>query len=197
MEKTVIPPGAFWSGVVKRGQILRLTDLEGTQAIDFLCYNADDPSERYCATDTIKIAGQIFIGKGSLLYSDMSNVMFTVIEDTCGWHDTIGGCCSRLSNVVRYGVHDTPNCRDNFLRALKPFGLGKRDIVANINFFMYVPVGKDGTMAIADGHSKAGDHVDLRAEMHVLAALSNCPQVNNPANGYRPTPIAVEIVEAV
>src|SRR5690606_30296143 len=103
-----------------------------------------------------KIPGQIYLGKGARLYSDMGNVLFTLVEDTCGRHDTIGGCCSRESNVVRYGKHDTPNCRDNFLKALRPHGLGKRDIVSNINFFMYVPVGQDGEMDIVDGHSKAG-----------------------------------------
>ena len=127
------------------------------------------------------------------LYSNLANPLFSIAEDSCGFHDTIGGCCSRESNRVRYGVADTPNCRDNFLRGLEPHGLGRRDIVANINFFMYVPVGTDGAMGIADGRSKPGDYVDLRAEMDVLAVLSNCPQMNNPANGFNPTPIRVMI----
>jgi urea carboxylase-associated protein 1 len=189
----VVPPNSPWSRIIAKGDILRLVDLEGRQAVDFLCYNADHPEERYCAADTMKIPGSIFIGKGTILYSDMGNPLFTVIEDTCGMHDTIGGCCSRESNVVRYGKRDTPNCRDNFLKALAPFGLGKKDIVANINFFMFVPVEPDGRMAIVDGRSKPGDYVDLRAEMKVLAALSNCPQMNNPANGYNPTPIRVAV----
>ena len=193
VEDRILAPGAWWSGVVKRGHILRLVDLEGQQAVDFLCYDAADPSERYNAADTMKIAGSLFIGYGMRLYSDMGNPLFTVVEDSCGRHDTIGGCCSRESNRVRYGVTEGPNCRDNFLQALKPFGLGKKDIVANINFFMYVPVGTDGRMAIADGLSKPGDHVDLRAERDTLAAMSNCPQVHNPANGYRPTPIRLVI----
>ena len=125
----------------------------------------------------------------------MGNVLFTVIEDTCGSHDTIGGCCSRESNRVRYGVREGPNCRDNFLRALGRHGLGKKDIVANVNFFMRVPIGADGGMAIADGVSKPGDYVDLRAEMDVLAVLSNCPQINNPANAYNPTPVRVIVYE--
>jgi urea carboxylase-associated protein 1 len=127
----------------------------------------------------------------------MGNVLFTVVDDTCGRHDTIGGCCSRESNRVRYGVEEGPNCRDNFLAALAPHGLGKRDIVANINFFMYVPVSDDGAMAIVEGLSKAGDYVGLRAEMDVLAALSNCPQVNNPANNYNPTPIRIVVYAEV
>ena len=180
----VIPPGDYWSGAVPWRSTLRLIDLEGCQAVDLLCYAADDPSERYSAADTMKIGGSIFIGKESLLYSDMGRVLFTVVEDTCGRHDRIGGCCSRESNRLRYGVEDGPNCRDNFLKGLAPFGLGKKDIVANLNFFMSVPVRQDGSMAISPGHSKAGDMVALRAEMDVLVALSKCPQMNDPANGF-------------
>jgi urea carboxylase-associated protein 1 len=195
LQSNVIEPGGDWSAIVERGQILCLVDLEGTQAVDFLCYNAADPSERYNAADTMKINGSLFIAKGTKLYSDMGNVLLSVIDDTCGRHDTIGGCCSRESNRVRYGVQQSPNCRDNFLRALARHGLGKKDIVANINFFMYVPIASDGKMAIVDGLSKPGDHVDLQAEMDVLAVLSNCPQINNPANGYDPTPIEVTIYD--
>ena len=191
----VIAPGGCWSDRLPRGARLRLIDLEGSQAVDFLCYNAADPSDRYCAADTMKIAGSIFVGKGTRLYSDMGNVLFTVMEDSCGRHDTIGGCCSRESNRVRYGVADGPNCRDNFLRGLAKFGMGKTDIVANLNFFMSVPVQPDGGMAIAEGHSNPGDHIELRAEMDVLVALSNCPQVNNPANNYRPTPIRLIVTQ--
>jgi urea carboxylase-associated protein 1 len=190
-----IPPGGYWSGVVPNGATLRLVDLEGRQAIDFLCYNAKDPSDRYCAADTMKIPGQLFVGKGTKLYSDMGNVLFTVTDDTCGRHDTIGGCCSRESNFVRYGIEDGPNCRDNFLKGLAKFGLGKKDIVANLNFFMYVPITAEGGMAIVDGLSKPGDYIDLRAEMDVLVALSNCPQMNNPANNYNPTPVRVVITK--
>jgi urea carboxylase-associated protein 1 len=196
VQTTVVQPGGDWSSVVKRGQILRLVDLWGQQAVDFLCYNAADPSERYNAADTMKINGSLFIEKGTRLYSDMGSVLFRVIDDTCGRHDTIGGCCSRESNRVRYGVQEGPNCRDNFLRALARHGLGKKDIVANINFFMYVPIGEGGRMAIVDGLSRPGDHIDLEAEMDVLAVLSNCPQINNPANAYNPTPIEVIVYTA-
>ena len=116
-----------------------------------------------------------------------------MVEDTCGAHDTIGGCCRAESNQLRYGVPDTPNCRDNFVRALAPFGLGVKDIVANVNWFMYVPVASDGSMAIALGPSKPGDYVELRADMDALAVISNCPQTRNPANGFRPTPIRIKV----
>ena len=188
-----VPPGEPWSATVRQGQHLRIVDLEGRQAVDFLYYNAADPAERYCAADTMKIAGSIFLEAGVTLFSNLANPLFTIAEDTCGRHDTIGGCCSLESNRVRYGAHPTPNCRDNFLAALAPHGLGRKDVVANINFFMYVPVEADGRMAIVDGLSKPGDYVDLRAEMDALAVLSNCPQMNNPANGFNPTSIRVII----
>ncbi|HET6522617.1 MAG TPA: urea amidolyase associated protein UAAP1 [Geminicoccaceae bacterium] len=189
----LIPPGGHWGRRMAAGEVLRIVDLEGRQAVDFLCYDAERTEERYNAADTMKLAGSIFIGEGTRLLSDMGRTLMTVVADTVGRHDTIGGCCSRESNRLRYGVDDTPNCRGNFLAALKPFGLGKRDIVANVNFFMNVPVEPDGSMAIADGLSKPGDYVELRAETDVIAVLSNCPQTRNPCNGYNPTPIRVVV----
>ena len=195
IEDRILPPNGHWGRVLRKGQILRIIDVEGKQAVDFLCYNAEDPAERYNAADTMKYAGTIFLTTGHGIYSDMGRRLFTIVEDTCGRHDTIGGCCSAESNEVRYSVKGTPGCRQNFLRALAPFGLGKKDVVANLNWFMNVPVGQDGAMAIADGLSKPGDHVDLRAEMDVLAVLSNCPQTRNPCNGFNPTPIRVIVRE--
>jgi uncharacterized protein len=193
IEDTVIPPGGHWGRVVAKGQTLRIEDLEGQQAVDFLCYNAARPEERYNAADTMKYGGSIYVTRGASLYSGLGRKLFTVVEDTCGFHDTIGGCCSAESNELRYGVPGTPNCRDNFLRALAPFGLGVKDIVANVNWFMYVPVTPAGTMAIALGPSKPGDHVELVADMDALAVISNCPQIYNPANGYKPTPIRIQV----
>jgi urea carboxylase-associated protein 1 len=191
IENRIVPPNEHWGRVLRQGQRLRIVDLEGKQAVDFLCYNVEDPSERYNAADTMKYAGTIFLTSGHGIYSDMGRPLFTIVEDTCGRHDTIGGCCSAESNQLRYGVKDTPSCRQNFLRALAPFGLGKKDIVANLNWFMNVPVGADGVMGIVDGLSRPGDYVELRAEMDVLAVLSNCPQTHNPCNGFNPTPIRV------
>ena len=146
----VVAPRERWSDVIPSGHKLRIVDLEGYQAVDFLCYDAENPAERYCAADTMKISGKIFLETDTVLYSNLANPLFTITEDTCGRHDTIGGCCSLESNRLRYGVERQPNCRDNFLKALAPYGLGEKDIVANINFFMYVPVEADGTMAIVD-----------------------------------------------
>ena len=190
---TIVPAGAPWSGIVRRGQVLRITDLEGQQAVDFLCYNAADPQERYHAPNTLKAAGSIFLTAGHRLYSDIARPIFTIVEDQFGGHDTIGGCCSAPSNEMLYGVKNCPGCRENFLTALAKHGLGRRDIVPNINWFMRVPVGAEGGAAIASGVSPPGCQVALRAEMDALAVISNCPQVNNPCNNFNPTPIRVEI----
>ena len=193
IEEMVIPAEGTWSRVMAPGEVLRIVDVEGKQAVDFLCYNARNFEERYNAADTMKYAKTIFLTKGHGVYSDMGNRLFTIVEDTCGRHDTIGGCCSAESNELRYGVKGTPSCRANFLKALAPYGLGKKDIVANLNWFMNVPVESDGTMGIVEGLSKPGDYVDLKAEMDVLAVISNCPQTRNPCNGFTPTPIKVVV----
>jgi urea carboxylase-associated protein 1 len=189
VSSELVAARAGWSREIAAGQVLRLVDLEGRQAVDFLCYNALDYEDRYAAADTMKINGNIFIGTGAVLYSVNCNPMFTVLQDTCGAHDTIGGCCSSALNRKRYGRPGDPGCRENFLRELARYGMGARDVVANVNFFMYVPVGADGAMDMGPGRSKPGDYVDLRAEMNVLAVLSNCPQVNNPVNDFNPTPV--------
>jgi urea carboxylase-associated protein 1 len=189
VSSEVIAARAGWSREIAAGQVLRLVDLEGRQAVDFLCYSARDYEDRYAAADTMKLNGSIFIGKGTVLYSVNCNPMFTVLEDLCGLHDTIGGCCSSALNRRRYGKPDDPSCRQNFLAELARYGMGPRDMVANVNFFMYVPVGADGAMDMGPGRSRPGDYVDLRAEMDVLAVISNCPQVNNPVNDFKPTPV--------
>jgi len=193
MLDEIIPAGAPWSGVVHRGQVLRITDLEGQQAVDFLCYNAVLPEERYHAPNTMKAAGSIFLTTGHKLYSDIARPLFTIIEDQFGGHDTIGGCCSGPSNKMLYGVDDCPGCRENFLAALATHGLGRRDIVPNINWFMRVPVEGNGAASIALGVSPPGCQVALRAEMDAIAVISNCPQINNPCNNFKPTPIRVQI----
>jgi len=191
----VIPARGSWSGIVTKGQVLRLIDLEGQQAIDFLCFNADDAQERYHAPNTIKIPRNIFLGKGSILRSSMANPMMTITEDTCGNHDTIFGCCSFEVDDVRYGKHNAKCCQQNFETELARHGLGKEHVVPNANFFMFVPVSQDGFAEIVDSPSTPGDFVDLRADMNVLAALSNCPEELNPAAGSGPTPIQVIVYE--
>jgi uncharacterized protein len=192
IEDTVIPARGSWSRNIDKGEVLRIVDLEGKQAVDFLCYNAHDYGDRYAAADTLKINPTgIFLSTGTVLYTIGLTPLFKIVADTCGKHDTIGGCCSAALNKFRYGVGYQPNCRDNFLRELAKFGMGPKDVVANVNFFMYVPVGENGGMDMGPGISKAGDYVDLEALSDSLAVISNCPQINNPVNDFKPTPIRV------
>ena len=193
VEDTTIPAREHWSGTMKSGQMMRIVDLEGEQGVDFLVYDAVDHFDRYAAADTMKINGRIFIQKDSVLYSINCNPLMTVVADTCGKHDTIGGCCSDAINRTRYDAPGQRNCRENFLREFANHGMDERDMVANLNFFAYVPIGVDGEMDFQPPLSKPGDYVDLRAETDVLTIISNCPQINNPAAGFNPTPIQVTI----
>ena len=191
---TVVPPGGPWSGTLARGERLRIVDLEGRQGVDFLCYNAARTEERYHAPNTIKASGTLRLGVGHVLYSDVARPMFTIAADSCGYHDTIAGCCSAPSNAMLYGAQDAPGCRENFLTLLARHGMGRTDIVPNINFFCAVPVFDEGRLAetvFTDAPSRAGDYVELRAEMGCLALISNCPQVNNPCSGGAPSAIRV------
>jgi urea carboxylase-associated protein 1 len=186
---------APWSGLVRKGQTIRIIDSEGQQAVDTLFYHAGDFAERYSAQDTLRAQGGAYLGVGTKLMSNEGNVMLTITADTCGRHDTSAGACSCESNSVRFG-HDTRYlhaCRDNFIIEVGKHGMGKRDIVPNINFFMNVPIAPTGVMTIVDGLSRPGDYVEMVAEMDVLCVISNCPQVNNPCNGFNPTPIQVLI----
>jgi urea carboxylase-associated protein 1 len=187
----VVPARQPWSRVIKRGEVLRLIDLEGQQAVDFLCYSAKDPSDRYSSMNTIKVQQNTYVGKGTVLYSDAGMPLFTVIEDSLGQHDTIYGCCSNPNNYLRYNVQTTESCYSNFLAELAKHGLDRSAIVSNLNFFMQVPIMPDGAAGVAADVSPPGSYVDLRAEMDVLTVLSNCPQMHNPCNAYNPTPIRV------
>jgi urea carboxylase-associated protein 1 len=191
----VLEARAPWSHVLAAGDTLRIVDLGGNQAVDFLAYDAVDPVERYSAADTITAQRNIFLVEGSTLRSNEGNAMLTVTGTSCAFHDTIGGACSRESNTLRYGHHTLHQhaCVDNFLSAGARHGLSKRDLVSNVNWFMNVPVGSDGTLGIVDGISAPGLHVDLLAERDVIVLISNCPQVNNPCNGFDPTPVRLVV----
>jgi urea carboxylase-associated protein 1 len=187
-----VPAGEPWLHELRLGQTLRILDLEGNQAVDTLFYNLHDPAERYSAVDTIRAQGSIYLTAGTRLISTDGNVLATIVADTCGRHDTLGGACAAESNQVRYSLEKRPmhNCRDNYLLALAESGydMGKRDLTANINFFMNVPVTPEGRLTFEDGISEAGKYVELRAEMDLIVLVSNCPQLNNPCNAYNPTP---------
>jgi hypothetical protein len=186
-----LPARAPWSYRVNAGETLRIVDLEGNQAVDFLLYAAADDAERYSAQDTIAAQGNIYLRTGSVLRSNEGRAMMTITASSIDHHDTIGGACSCESNTLRYGHHTKAQhaCVDNFLVANLQDGRGKRDIVSNINFFMNVPVEADGALGIVDGLSAPGLTVDVRAEMDVIVVVSNCPQINNPCNGFNPTPV--------
>ncbi|WSG97786.1 urea carboxylase-associated family protein (plasmid) [Rhizobium johnstonii] len=190
-----IPAEAPWSGIVRKGQTIRIEDSYGQQAIDTLFYRADDFAERYSNQDTMRAQGGAYIGTGTKIISNEGNVMLVMTADSCGRHDTSAGACSCESNTVRFG-HGTKYlhaCRDNFVIEVTKHGMSKRDIVPNINFFMNVPIKPNGEMTIVDGISAPGDYVELVAEMDVLCVISTCPQINNPCNGFDPTPIRVLI----
>ncbi len=196
--RETVPAGAYWMHVVRRGETLRILDLEGNQAADTLFFNADDPHERYSAPDTIREQGNVYLGPGSVLRSDLCRPLMTITADTVGRHDTLGGACATESNTVRYALEKKTMhaCRDSYLLAVvenEQYGLTKRDIAHNINFFMNVPVTPDGGLTFADGVSGPGKYVEMRAEMNVIVLISNCPQLNNPCNAYNPTPIEVLI----
>jgi uncharacterized protein len=190
-----IPARSPWSGVILAGQTMTIVDVGGNQAVDFLVYLADDTGERYSAPETVVWQGSIFLTTGSVLRSDAGRPLMTVVADDVGRHDTVGGACSKESNTLRYGHHTRHQhaCVENFLAAGATWGLGKRDLVSNINWFMNVPVEATGALGIVDGISAPGLSVTLRADVDVLVLISNCPQVNNPCNGFDPTPVRIVV----
>jgi len=204
LRSEICPAGEPWMGRVAKGQTFRIVDLEGNQAVDTIFFNANNLEERYSPSHTIRKSSQLYLGLGSALYSNNGHVMASITADTCGRHDTLAGACASESNTVRYALDKRPmhSCRDNFMTALTTFplaeevGLNVRDIGANINFFMNVPVLSNGDLYFADGISGAGKYVEIVAEMDLIVLISNCPQLNNPCNGYNPTPIKLITWEA-
>ncbi len=190
--------GDYWMQPLLKNQTLRIVDLHGNQAADTLFYSVADPAERYSAIDTIREQKNVSLTAGTTLLTNMGNPMLTITADTCGRHDTLGGACATESNTVRYALEKKTMhaCRDSWMLAVaenEQFGISKRDITHNINFFMNVPVTKQGGLTFADGISEAGKYVEMQAEMDVIVLISNCPQLNNPCNAYNPTPIGLYI----
>ena len=195
--RRVIPAGEPWLREIRKGDYFRIVDLEGNQAVDTLFYNAHDYGDRYSAQDTIREQRNIYLTTGTKLMSSMGHVLLTIVADTCGRHDTLGGACATESNMVRYALEKghMHACRQSFLKAIAEDhrGMDKRDLTSNINFFMNVPVTTEGKLTFQDGVSAPGKYVEMRTEMDVLALISNCPQLNNPCNAYNPTPVEVLI----
>ncbi|HMR50369.1 MAG TPA: DUF1989 domain-containing protein [Arachnia sp.] len=190
-----IAPRASWSGVVSAGDVLTLVDVGGNQSGDCLIFDAHDTSERYSAPDTLAWQGSAYVVEGTVLRSNAGNPLMTVVGNEIDRQDTIGGACSKESNTLRYGhhTHYQHACRENFLFEGAKHGLGARDLVSNLNWFMNVPVEADGSLGIVDGISAPGRRVAVRAERDVLVVISNCPQMNNPCNDFNCTPLRVVV----
>lgn len=196
----IVGAGDYFLKRIEKGQTLRILDLEGNQAADTIFYNADDTAERYSAMDTIREQGNLYLTTGSILKTNDNNDLLEIVADTCGRHDTVGGACATESNTVRYDLEKRcmHACRDSWMLAIQEheeLGLKKEDIAHNINFFMNVPVTEAGGLTFEDGISASGKYVELKALMNTLVLISNCPQLNNPCNGYNPTPIEILIWE--
>ncbi|MEM7563611.1 MAG: urea amidolyase associated protein UAAP2 [Pseudomonadota bacterium] len=196
--REVVLAGDYWIKEVKAGQTFRILDLEGNQAADTLFYSAADPTERYSAMDTIREQGNAYLTVGTKLMSNLGNILLEITADTCGRHDTLGGACAAESNIIRYALEKKSMhaCRNSWMLAIaenEQFGISKRDITHNINFFMNVPITAAGGLTFEDGISEAGKYVEMQAAMDVIVLISNCPQLNNPCNAYNPTPIELLI----
>ena len=191
----VVPARAPWSAVIEAGQLLSIVDLGGNQSVDTLLYAADDTALRYSAQETVVAQGNVYVGLGTVLRTNEGQALMTIVADQCGRHDTVAGACSKESNTLRYGYHARHHhaCAENFLIEGARWGLGKRDLVPNLNFYMNVPVEADGTLGVVDGISRPGLTLTLRADRDTLVLVSNCPQINNPCNGFNPTPVRMVV----
>ncbi|BAC17524.1 urea carboxylase-associated protein 1 [Corynebacterium efficiens YS-314] len=191
----LVEPRDAWSATVRAGDILTIVDVGGNQSADCLIYNAYNIDERYSVPQTISWQRNVYVRTGTVLRSNLGHPLMTVIENEVDRQDTIGGACSKESNTLRYGhhTHNDHGCRENFLAEARRYGMGPRDIVSNLNWFMNVPVEADGSLGIVDGMSAPGRRVGLRAEMDTLVIVSNCPQMNNPCNDFNCTPLRMII----
>jgi uncharacterized protein len=193
-----IGAGDYWIHLLKKHQVLRIVDVAGNQSADTLFYSAADVHDRYSAVDTIRAQNNVYLSYGSKLLSTSGSILAEIVADTVGRHDTLGGACAAESNTVRYALDKRTmhSCRDSYLLALAlhdEFGIGKRDLSHNINFFMNVPVTTDGGLTFANGLSGPGEYVEMHAAMDIIVLISNCPQLNNPCNAYNPTPLEILI----
>jgi urea carboxylase-associated protein 1 len=193
--ESTLPPRGKLAREIERGQVLRVMDLEGKQVGDIIAFNRADLTEKFWISNTIRLNGTIYVTTGHVLYSELSNAMFTIVADTCGRHDLLAGSCNAQIDKVRYGVDHHYGCVENFVAALAPYGVKREHVPMSLNLFMNCPVESDGSWTIATPVSKPGDYVDMRAEMDCIFALSNCPQDLNPCNDGALKPLRVLIYE--
>jgi uncharacterized protein len=191
----IISPRGAMAFTMRAGQGCRVIDVEGKQVADFICFNLHDFADKFSPENTQSLNGALFLTRGHHLYSTKATQLMTITADTCGVHDLIAGSCSEHTNAFRYGVRGTPNCRSNFDRVLKPHGILLAEIPYSFNIFMNVPISPEGKTAIQEPKSKPGDYLDLRANIDLLIAISNCPQERNPCNGWKPTTLQVVVYE--
>jgi urea carboxylase-associated protein 2 len=197
----IVQPGATWSHVLKRGTALRIIDVEGGANAGAIFYNFECPTERYNMPDTLKAQHIARLTEGFVLYSDMGRILCSLTRDTVGWHDPLAGCSNRALVAARFGEANYQdfrndchkNARDSFLVELGKWGLGPRDLIANVNFFSRVDVAEDGSMTFHEGNSQPGAYVDLRAEMNVLTIVNTCQHPLDPNPKYDPKPVHLSI----
>lgn len=190
----VIPGGTHWSGLIRRGTALRLTDIQGGANLSALFYNPEDKLERYNMPDTLKAQHTAFLTTGRVCYSDMGRVMCSIIADSVGWHDTICGVTDAAMIEAQYGQTNFQTHRNDMYRSgkdgllieLAKYGLGKRDLVAGVNFFSKAQADEAGELSFVAGHSQAGSYVDVRFDMNVLLVLSAAPHPLDAGSEYRP-----------
>ncbi|RGS73652.1 MULTISPECIES: urea amidolyase associated protein UAAP2 [unclassified Mitsuokella] len=193
-----IGAGLGWIHELKKGQSFRIVDIEGNQAVDTTFYDAHNVEDHYGAITTITAQKNIYLTTGSILRAESGKPLLEITADLTGRHDTLGGACSSQSNTVRYSRDKRymQSCRDDFMLQLAEnecFGIKKRDLAPNINFFMNVPVTEAGGLKFDDGVSSPGKYVEMKALEDVVILISNCPQLNNPCNAYNPTPVRLLI----
>jgi urea carboxylase-associated protein 2 len=195
VHQDTLPGARYWSFIIRRGYCLRLVDTEGGANCSALLYNAHEKLERYNMADTLKAQHTAFLTKGHVCYSDMGRVLMSIIDDSCGWHDTFCGVSDAALVKARYGEHSYQDYRNDFYRngrelfliELEKWGLDRRDRVT---------ADENGDMEFHAGHSAPGSHVDLRAEMDTLVVLNTCPHPLDPAREWRPRPVALAIWRA-
>jgi uncharacterized protein YcgI (DUF1989 family) len=193
--RQVVPAREYLALEMKKGQILRVTDLEGKQVADLVFFNLHDLKDRQRNGNTIAFERTYNLTVGNTILSEDFNDLCTIVTDTVGQNTATPAFCSEQLNFRRYGKRGTRNCRDNLGMALAPWGITKYDLPACFAVFMNYRFFPDGHVEFAEPQSRAGDHIELRADMDILVGISNCPQESNPVCGGQPTPIEIAVFE--